>query len=86
MPTQWGVIGATSVCQDFVRTLSKLPGDEHKIIGIAAVEDLKAKQLVKQFKIKFFTNAENLAKDTDIGNLSYFQIILILLFKYKISF
>ena len=72
MALRWGICGCGVISSLFVGAVQNPPGDEHRVVAVAAREQKDAKIFAETFDInlsKAYEGYEKLAKDPEVGKL-----------------
>lgn len=66
-PTQWGIVAAGRISNDFVVALSTLPREDHQVVAVAGRNFENAKKFGERHGIsKVYATYEELARDPDV--------------------
>ena len=67
MATRWGVVGAGKISHDFLTAMETLPGDDHRVVAVAARDKKRAREFATKHKVeKVLETYDDLAKDDDV--------------------
>jgi len=75
MATRWGIVGAGKISHDFLTAMALLPEGEHRVVGVAARDPIRAGEFATSHKInKVYKNYQELAADEEV-EVAYIGVV-----------